>query len=141
MLIRGIFILWICISVYVVAWQWLSFSRKECIKIGNFTSDIQIHFPIRFVDFWNMYLFPPVFFINFFFYIRWFFNRFIEKLQGEIPSFLTGIYIFTSSSVKKNISSPSGTMMTLYLSQSFFRLTGFIISSHLRMWIVEMSHL
>ena len=42
-----------------------------------------IKFLIRFVDF-----LPASFFISTIFYIQWFFYRYIERLQDELPSFL-----------------------------------------------------
>ena len=40
---------------------------------------------------WNAHLFPQGFFIYFFFEIWWILNGFIEKIQGKISSFLTGM--------------------------------------------------
>ena len=40
---------------------------------------------------WNVHLFPQGFFIYLIFDMLWFFNGFIEKLQGEISKFLPGM--------------------------------------------------
>ena len=99
------------------------------------------YYILWFFIWWKAHWLSQGLFIYFFFYIWWFYNRFFEKLQGEIYSFLTGMtfhillceeMIFFYIIFGKKI-------MTFFLIQYFF--SGNIISLHKRMWKCPQWHL
>ena len=62
------------------------------------------HIPFRFVDFLlghNSDFFPVGFFLSSMFYIQWFFNGFIERLQVEINHISIGNEIFNPLNAKE----------------------------------------